>query len=145
MLMALTIGTTVASIQALALVSGFNSDLETSMARLSTGKRINSAADAGMAIASQLNAEIWGTDHAVGNVIDGQALIDTSEGDHANLKSEMVALTFEIDWITSATTWARQSLMASTGSAFLFPKGTATGWKSKILLRYHYWQTQHWG
>ena len=56
--MALTIGTTVAAIQALASASGFNSDLETSMARLSTGKRINSAADAGMAIASQLNAEI---------------------------------------------------------------------------------------
>ena len=51
--MALTIGTNVASLQASAAASSVNRDLETSMTRLSTGKRINSAADdaAGVAIA----------------------------------------------------------------------------------------------
>jgi hypothetical protein len=57
LIMALTIGTNVASLQASAAASSVNRDLETSMARLSTGKRINSAADdaAGVAIASRLS------------------------------------------------------------------------------------------
>ena len=76
--MALTIGTNVASLQASAAASSVNRDLETSMARLSTGKRINSAADdaAGVAIASRLSSEIRGTDQAIRNALDGQALID---------------------------------------------------------------------
>ncbi len=79
--MALTIGTNVASLQASAAASSVNRDLETSLARLSTGKRINSAADdaAGVAIASRLSSEIRGTDQAIRNALDGQALITKDE------------------------------------------------------------------
>ena len=144
--MALTIGTNVASLQASASASSVNRDLETSMARLSTGKRINSAADdaAGVAIASRLSSEIRGTDQAIRNALDGQALIDTAEGGHkeieeilqrmreisiqgssdtnnaqdrGNLQAEMDALVTEIDRISGVTTWASNSVMSGTGSA----------------------------
>jgi flagellin len=110
------------------------------MARLSTGKRINSAADdaAGVAIASRLSSEVRGTDQAIRNALDGQALIDTAEGGHkeieeilqrmrevaiqsandtnssqdrGNLQAEMDALTTEIDRIAGVTTWAGNSVM----------------------------------
>jgi flagellin len=144
--MALTIGTNVASLQASAAASSVNRDLETSMARLSTGKRINSAADdaAGVAIASRLSSEIRGTDQAIRNALDGQALIDTAEGGHkeieailqrmrevsvqaasdtnnaqdrGNLNAEMKALTTEIDRIAGVTTWAGNSVMDGGGGA----------------------------
>ena len=144
--MALSIGTNVASLQASASASSVNRDLETSMARLSTGKRINSAADdaAGVAIASRLSSEIRGTDQAIRNALDGQALIDTAEGGHkeieeilqrmreisiqgssdtnnaqdrGNLQAEMDALVAEIDRISGVTTWASNSVMSGTGSA----------------------------
>jgi flagellin len=143
---ALTIGTNVASLQASAAASSVNRDLETSMARLSTGKRINSAADdaAGVAIASRLSSEIRGTDQAIRNALDGQALIDTAEGGHkeieailqrmrevsiqaasdtnnaqdrGNLQAEMDALTTEIDRIAGVTTWAGNSVMDGGGGA----------------------------
>jgi flagellin len=118
--------------------------METSMERLSTGKRINSAKDdaAGVAIASRLTSEIRGTNQAIRNAQDGQALINTAEGAHkevenilqrmrelavqaandtndstdrANLAAEMTQLTTEIDRIAEATTWAGQKLLTGTG------------------------------
>ena len=144
--MALSIATNVAALQSSASASSVNRDLETSMARLSTGKRINSASDdaAGVAIASRLTAEIRGTDQAIRNALDGQAMIDTAEGGHreieailqrmreisvqgasdtnnaqdrGNLQAEMDALLTEIDRIAGVTTWAGNSVMNGTGSA----------------------------
>jgi flagellin len=164
--MALTIGTNVASLQASAAASSVNRDLETSMARLSTGKRINSAADdaAGVAIASRLSSEIRGTDQAIRNALDGQALIDTAEGGHkeieeilqrmrevaiqsandtnssqdrGNLQAEMDALTTEIDRIAGVTTWAGNSVMdggGSTSKTFSLQVGAATGAKNQIAV-----------
>ena len=164
--MALTIGTNVASLQASAAASSVNRDLETSMARLSTGKRINSAADdaAGVAIASRLSSEIRGTDQAIRNALDGQALIDTAEGGHkeieeilqrmreiaiqsandtnsaqdrGNLQAEMDALTSEINRIAGVTTWASNSVMdggGSTSKTFSLQIGAATGTKNQIAV-----------
>ena len=54
------------------------------MARLSLGKRINSASDdaAGVSIASRLSSEIHGTHQAIRIGADGQALIDKAESAH---------------------------------------------------------------
>jgi len=160
--MALTIGTNVASLQASAAASSVNRDLETSMARLSTGKRINSAADdaAGVAIASRLTTEIRGTDQAIRNALDGQAMIDTVEGGHkeieailqrmreisvqasndtnsaddrSNLQTEMDAMIKEIDRIASTTTWAGQNLMQASTTISL-QVGSATGTKNQIAI-----------
>ena len=159
--MALAIATNNAALQAAASASSVNRDMETSMARLSTGKRINSARDdaAGVAIASRLSSEIRGTDQAIRNAMDGQALIDTAEGGHneienvlqrmrevavqsandtndlsdrQNLQAEIKALVTEIDRIASVTTWAGQTMMSDIGSKFTFQVGTATGDKNQI-------------
>ena len=135
--------------------------METSMARLSSGKRINSASDdaAGVAIASRLSSEIRGTDQAIRNSLDGQALIDTAEGAHkeienilqrmrevavqaandtnndqdrANLQAEMDAMVTEIDRIADTTTWAGTNLMHASTSTFEFQVGTATGSANQI-------------
>jgi flagellin len=131
---------------AAASATSVNKDMETSMERLSTGKRINSAKDdaAGVAIASRLSSEIRGTNQAIRNAQDGQALINTAEGAHkeienilqrmrelavqaandtndstdrANLQSEFTALTTEIDRIAGATTWAGQDLLTGVGGS----------------------------
>jgi flagellin len=110
------------------------------MERLSTGKRINAASDdaAGVAIASRLTSEIRGTNQAIRNAMDGQALLDTAEGAHieitdilqrmreiaiqaandtANsddrnqLETEMSNLSTEIDRIAQTTTWAGKELL----------------------------------
>jgi len=160
--MALAIATNTAALNAAASASSVNRDMETSMARLSTGKRINSASDdaAGVAISSRLSAEIRGTDQAIRNSLDGQALIDTAEGAHkeienilqrmrevsvqaandtnndqdrANLQSEMDAMVTEIDRISSTTTWAGENLMqSSTGTNFSFQVGAATEGENQI-------------
>ena len=79
--MALAIATNNSALQAAAAASSVNSSMETSMERLSTGKRINSAADdaAGVAIASRLSSEVRGTNQGIRNALDGQALIDTTQ------------------------------------------------------------------
>ena len=160
--MALAIATNNAALNAAASASSVNRDMEISMARLSTGKRINSASDdaAGVAISSRLSAEIRGTDQAIRNSLDGQALIDTAEGAHkeienilqrmrevavqaangtnndqdrANLQAEMDAMITEIDRIAGTTTWAGEKLMESqSGSQFSFQVGSATGLKNQI-------------
>ena len=160
--MALAIATNNAALNAAASASSVNREMETSMARLSSGKRINSASDdaAGVAISSRLSAEIRGTDQGIRNALDGQALIDTAEGAHKeienilqrmrevsvqaandtnndqdrkNLQAEMNALITEIDRIAGTTTWAGEKLMEDEqGSFFSFQVGAATGEKNQI-------------
>ena len=160
--MALAIATNNAALNAAASASSVNRDMETSMARLSSGKRINSASDdaAGVAISSRLSAEIRGTDQAIRNALDGQALIDTAEGAHSeienilqrmrevsvqaandtnneqdrkNLQAEMTALVTEIDRIADTTTWAGENLMEDpSGTEFAFQVGAKTEGANQI-------------
>ena len=133
------------------------------MARLASGKRINSAADdpAGVAIASRLSSKIRGTSQHIRNALDGQALIDTAEGGHkevenilqwmreiavqaandtnssqgrADINEEMKALSTEIDRIASATTWVGKSFMDEGPSQFSLQVGTSTSAKSAITI-----------
>ncbi|MGA1269575.1 MAG: flagellin FliC, partial [Gemmobacter sp.] len=80
--MGISINTNVGALSASAATGAINKSMEISMERLSTGKRINTAADdaAGVAIASRLTAEIRGTNQAIRNAMDGQALLNTAEG-----------------------------------------------------------------
>jgi flagellin len=59
-----------------------NRALSMSMEQLSTGKRINSAADdaAGLAISNKMTAQIRGLNQAVRNANDGISLLQTAEG-----------------------------------------------------------------
>ena len=149
--MALSVATNIGALAASKAASSVNRTMEDSMARLSSGKRINSAADdsAGLAIASRLTSEARGLDMAARNAADGQAMINTSESAHneiqnilqrmrelavqgandtngsddrANIRRELTELHEEIDAIKNQTKWAGQTLI-STGSTFKFQIG----------------------
>jgi flagellin len=76
------IGTNIASLRAANASTLANSSLTTSMERLSSGKRINSAKDdaAGLAIASSMTSQIRGMNQAVRNANDGISMAQTAEG-----------------------------------------------------------------
>ena len=159
--MALSIGTNNSALFAAAAASSVNKDMQTSMERLSTGKRINSASDdaAGVAISSRLSAEIRGTNQSIRNALDGQSLIDTAEGAHkevenllqrmrelaiqaangtnntddiTNLEAEFTALSTEITRVGGATSFAGKALTGTDATAFSFQVGSATGTDNQI-------------
>jgi flagellin len=80
--MASTINTNVASLNAQRNLSASQSSLSTSMQRLSSGLRVNSAKDdaAGLAIAERMNAQVRGMNVAIRNANDGISLAQTAEG-----------------------------------------------------------------
>ena len=77
-----SVTTNVASLSAQYNLNNINKDLDKTMVRLSTGKRINSAGDdaAGVSIVSRMNSQINGSEQAIKNANDGISLITTSEG-----------------------------------------------------------------
>ena len=80
--MALTVNTNIASLTAQRNLTGSQSDLSTSLERLSSGLRINSAKDdaAGLAISERFTAQIQGLNQGVRNANDGISLAQTAEG-----------------------------------------------------------------
>jgi flagellin len=79
--MAMVINTNVASINAQRSLASSQMELQTAMERLSSGKKINSAADdaAGFAIAERMTAQIRGLNMAAKNAQDGLAMMATAE------------------------------------------------------------------
>ena len=141
----LSINTNVGALKAAQASYSVNKSMETSMERLSTGKRINSAMDdaAGLQIANRLTAEIQGINMSVRNAADAQAMLATAEGatkeihlillrmreiavqasngtmgsaDRAAVSSEFTALEAEINRIGNNTTWAGEELLDGTFS-----------------------------
>jgi flagellin len=88
------INTNIGAINAQASLSRVNNTMETSMERLSTGMRINSAKDdsAGMAIAEKMTSQIMGLNQAVRNANDGKNLLDTTEGAQVEVSSMLQRL-----------------------------------------------------
>lgn len=80
--MGLRISTNVASLNARKNLRGTQHNLERSLSRLSSGFRINQAADdaAGLAISEQLKAQVRGLRQAKRNSNDGISLVQTAEG-----------------------------------------------------------------
>lgn len=76
------IGTNIAAMRATNAGRTAELSLGKAMERLSTGKRINSAADdaAGLAIASRMTAEVRGLNMAIRNANDGISMAQTAEG-----------------------------------------------------------------
>jgi len=128
------INTNTASINAQYNLNKVNKEMEAAMEQLSSGKRINSAADdaAGLAISTRMESQVRGLDQAIRNAGDAQALIDTTEGAHQevtnilqrmrelavqsandtnvandrkNLNAEINQLVTEINRIADQTTW----------------------------------------
>jgi flagellin len=76
------IGTNSAALRSANASTMSNKALSTSMERLSTGKRINSAKDdaAGLAIASKMTAQVRGMTQGIRNANDGISMAQTAEG-----------------------------------------------------------------
>jgi flagellin-like hook-associated protein FlgL len=125
-----------------------NSRLSSSLARLSSGLRINRAADdaAGLAISEKMKAQIAGLEQASRNALDGNSLIMTAEGalsevhamlsrmrelavqaandtytssDRMTIQNEIEQLKEEIDRIASATQFNRKNLLDGSSSAIV--------------------------
>ena len=142
-----SINTNVAAIKARSNLDRVQRDLDTSIARLSSGKRITRAHDdaAGQAIAGRMESQVRGLTMGVRHAKDGQSLVDTQEGalqevagilqrmrelavqkssgvavsaDQDYLNLEMTALTNELDAISANTKFNGTTVM-STAYNFL--------------------------
>lgn len=80
--MGLSVNTNIAALNAYRNLSSTQNDLSKSLEKLSSGLRINRAADdaAGLAISEGLRAQIGGTTQAVRNAQDGISVVQTAEG-----------------------------------------------------------------
>jgi flagellin len=89
--MAQTINTNISSLTAQRSASRVQEQLSTSMARLSSGLRINSAKDdaAGLAIAERFTTQIRGLNQAARNANDGISLAQTAEGALASVSENL--------------------------------------------------------
>ncbi|PFJ25509.1 flagellin [Bacillus thuringiensis] len=140
------INTNIVSLQTQNVLRKNSSELETHMGRLSSGKRINTAADdaAGIAIASRMESKMRGMDVGIRNSNDGVSLVQTAESalgsitnilqrmrelavqsangtnnttDRTSLDNEYKQLITEIDHIAGTTTFNGVPLLDGTGGA----------------------------
>ena len=89
--MAAFINTNTASLNSQRNLNTSQSSLTTSLQRLSSGLRINSAKDdaAGLAISERMTSQIRGNDQAARNANDGISLAQTAEGDLAQIGNNL--------------------------------------------------------
>ncbi|MEO8527089.1 MAG: flagellin [Caldimonas sp.] len=154
--MAQTINTNIMSLNAQRNLSTSQMSLATSMERLSSGLRVNSAKDdaAGLAIADRMNAQIRGTNVAIRNANDGISLAQTAEGamatmtdalqrmrelavqaqngsngssDRANLDTEFQQLSAEITRIATQTKFNGTAIVGASAGAQVFQVGANNG------------------
>lgn len=92
--MGFRINTNVPSISAQRSLSQTNRVQESTLAKLSSGSRINQAADdaAGLAISEKLKAQIRGTNQATRNANDGISMVQTAEGGLNEISNILVRL-----------------------------------------------------
>ena len=142
--MAIVVNTNNFSINAQRNLRKSQDSLGTSLQRLSSGLRINSAKDdaAGQFNVEKLNADIRGTNQAIRNASDGISLAQTAEGalgqiagnlqrvrelavqsasgtveDRTGIQAEVDQLTQEISRIVATSTFNGQSLLSASGAA----------------------------
>jgi flagellin len=151
-IMGMYIQTNVASINGQRNLNKSTGELTTSMQRLSSGLRINSAKDdaAGMQISNKLTSQVNGLNVAVRNANDGISMAQTAEGalqessnilqrmrelsvqsangtysdgDRAALQDEVVQLQRELDRIASSTTFGDRKLLDGSFGTEAFQVG----------------------
>jgi flagellin len=151
-----SVNTNVGAVVAAANIEKANKELDTAIARLSSGLRINSAKDdaAGMAIVSKMESQVKGLTMAIRNGTDSQNLIDTSEGaqvetvnilqrlrelaiqsandsntalDRTFINAEATQLIAEVDRIANQTSWNEVNLLDGTFSSKQFQLGSNAG------------------
>jgi len=154
--MAMTINTNVMSLNAQRNLASTSSSLATSMQRLSSGLRVNSAKDdaAGLAIADRLNTQVRVSAVAMRNANDAISLFQTAEGalgkigdtlqrireiavqaanasldstDRDNLQLEVTALQTEIARVADTTRFGKLNLLDNSITDGTFQIGADGG------------------
>jgi flagellin len=140
------INTNISALNALKSLNDIGTRMSTAQLRLSTGKRINAAADdaAGYSIAKKFNARAEGLGQALNNIGSAKNLVSVAEG-HLNtivdiltqmktkatqaaddslgtsertaIKAELAALATQINLEVTQATWNSKSLFNGTGSS----------------------------
>jgi flagellin len=154
--MAQTINTNVISLNAQRNLTASSASLATSVQRLSSGLRVNSAKDdaAGLAIAERFQTQIKGSVVAARNANDGISLAQTAEGalgkisdllqrmrelsvqsanatnsasDRAALQAEVKQLTDEIDRVAKSTSFNGTKILDGSFAGAVFQVGANSG------------------
>jgi flagellin len=154
--MASVINTNVASLNAQRNLSSSQTSLNTSIQRLSSGLRINSAKDdaAGLAISDRMNSQIKGMTQATRNANDGVSMAQTAEGalassgdilqrvrelavqssnssnsasDRKALQTEVTQLTSELNRISNTTEFNGTKLLDGSSGTSNFQVGANAG------------------
>ncbi len=150
------INTNLASLNTQRNLNASQSSLATSIQRLSTGMRVNSARDdaAGLAIAERMNSQVRGLTVAARNANDGVSLAQTAEGslgkigdmvqrirelavqssnatnssdDRASLQAEVSQLKEEIDRVATTTNFNGTKLLDGSFTSAKFQVGSNAG------------------
>ena len=161
--MSQVINTNVSSLNAQRNLNTSQASLATSLQRLSSGLRINSAKDdaAGLAISQRFTAQINGSDQAARNANDGISLAQTAEGalaattdnlqrirqlavqaanatnstsDRAALQTEVSQLKSEIDRVGNSASFNGVALLNGSNSSFVFQVGANTSSNDTIAV-----------
>ena len=161
----LSIRSNISSLEAQRHIAGSQRDLGLSFQRLSSGYRINSAADdaAGLAITESLEAQTRSYAVAQRNSADGISMAETADGaagqmsallgrlrelavqasngslqtsDRTNLNTEFTSVRSEIDRIANVTTYNGVALLNSSANAILFQIGIGTTSNDRIAITF---------
>jgi flagellin len=161
--MPLTINTNIASLNAQRNLNSSQGSLATSMQRLSSGLRVNSAKDdaAGLAIAERMNAQVRGMNVAVRNANDGISMSQTAEGalaqvsnslqrmrelavqarnstnsssDKDSLNKEFAQLQAEISRVLGGTTFNGKHVLGADATSLTFQIGANTSVDDTITI-----------
>ncbi len=161
--MSQVIGTNISSLNAQRNLNTSQASLQTSLQRLSSGMRINSAKDdaAGLAIAQRFTSQINGETQAARNANDGISLAQTAEGslgtitdnlqrmrqlavqsanatnsssDRAALQTEVGQLKSEIDRVANHSSFNGVKLLDGSSPSFVFQVGANTSANDTITI-----------
>lgn len=163
--MAMFIRTNVASLEAQRHLSKTQTEQSATFQRLSSGYRINGAADdaAGLGISENMNAQVRSYAVAERNAMDGISMAETADGaagqmheilgrlrelavqssngslqagDRTNLNTEFTSLRGEIDRISNVTKFNGQSLLSGTAANVDFQVGIGTSTDDKVSVSF---------
>ncbi len=161
--MALTVNTNVTSLSVQKNLNRSSDALSTSMTRLSSGLKINSAKDdaAGLQIATRMTSQIRGQTMAIKNANDGISIAQTAEGamqeqtnilqrmrelalqsvndsnsklDRDALDKEFKAMISEIGRIADSTQLNGKNLLDGSAGKMVFQVGSNTGAQNQISI-----------
>jgi len=148
------VNTNISSLHAARVLSQNRTSLESAMARLASGKRLNSASDdaAATSVAAKMTADIRSTNVAIRNINDGISMFQTVDGassevenilvrmrelavqmvngtydpdDRTNANKEFTALTAEIERIATKSAFNRVSFADGSPTGIKIQTGAA--------------------